>query len=104
MNVDILKNNPSWWWYVPFATFTTLGTFVVWIIFKRSKSVSWQNLQSKIVHRLNNLQLEGSLERRFQWLFPQQKEEVDLEIGSTVSREARRTRTIAFPAFGKKRI
>ena len=103
MNVDILKNNPPWWWYFPFATFTTLGTFLVWIIFKRSKSVSRRNLQSKIVHWLNILQLEGSLEKRFQWIFPQQKGGEDLELGSTILTEARTAKTTSFPAFGKKR-
>ena len=65
MNVDILKNDPAWWWYLPFAILTMLATFVVWIIFKRSRSVSLIKLKSQIVHWLNNLQLEGNLEARF---------------------------------------
>ncbi|KAH6962424.1 hypothetical protein BKA56DRAFT_174480 [Ilyonectria sp. MPI-CAGE-AT-0026] len=34
MNVDVLKSNPSWWWYIPFAIGTMLITCTVWIIFK----------------------------------------------------------------------
>ncbi|KAF6223158.1 hypothetical protein HO173_013258 [Letharia columbiana] len=64
MNVDVLKSNPAWWWYLPFATLTTLLTFVVWIVFKRNKT------------------LEGSLETRFRWLFQRPKGEEDLEMGS----------------------
>ena len=41
MNIDILKNNPAWWWYLLFATLTTLVTFAVWVTFKWSNSVSW---------------------------------------------------------------
>ncbi|KAI0857930.1 ankyrin repeat-containing domain protein [Xylaria cubensis] len=50
MNVDILSNNPSWWWYFPVAGGFVLLTFGVWIFFKRFNT------------------LEGSLERYFAWL------------------------------------
>lgn len=50
MNVDILKHNPAWWWYLPLAAVTTLLTFAVWIIFKRNKSVSLVSLKFEIVH------------------------------------------------------
>ncbi|KAI0551042.1 ankyrin repeat-containing domain protein [Xylaria curta] len=50
MNVDILSDNPSWWWYFPVAGGFVLLTFSVWIFFKRFNT------------------LEGSLERYFAWL------------------------------------
>ncbi|KAI1749862.1 hypothetical protein F4782DRAFT_532944 [Xylaria castorea] len=50
MNVDILSDNPSWWWYFPVAGGFILFTFGVWIFFKRFNT------------------LEGSLERYFAWL------------------------------------
>ncbi|KAI8948520.1 hypothetical protein F4801DRAFT_556456 [Xylaria longipes] len=50
MNVDILSNDPSWWWYFPVAGGFTLLTFGVWIFFKRFRT------------------LEGSLEGYFAWL------------------------------------
>lgn len=49
MNVNILKSNPGWWWYVVFALGTMILTLGVWILFKR------KNLESRI-------------ERKFQWL------------------------------------
>ncbi|KAI3340262.1 hypothetical protein F4824DRAFT_497212 [Ustulina deusta] len=50
MNVNILSNNPSFWWYFPIAGGFTLLTLVVWIIFKRFHT------------------LEGNLEKYFAWL------------------------------------
>ena len=43
MNIDILKNNPAWWWYLPFATLTTVVTCIVWVTFKWSNSVRGTN-------------------------------------------------------------
>ncbi|KAI0399537.1 ankyrin repeat-containing domain protein [Xylaria palmicola] len=50
MNVDILSQNPSWWWYFPVAGGFSFLTFAVWIIFKRFHA------------------LEGKLENSFTWL------------------------------------
>ncbi|KAI0437057.1 ankyrin repeat-containing domain protein [Xylaria telfairii] len=50
MNVDILSNNPGWYWYFPVAGGFILLTFGVWILFKRYNT------------------LEGNLERYFNWL------------------------------------
>ncbi|KAI0112559.1 hypothetical protein GGR51DRAFT_45867 [Nemania sp. FL0031] len=50
MNVDILSDDPSWWWYFPIAGGFILLTFGVWIFFKRFHT------------------LEGRLERYFAWL------------------------------------
>ena len=49
MNVDVLKNNPAWWWYIPLAALTTLATFAVWFLFKRYKSVSSANLLNRFL-------------------------------------------------------
>jgi hypothetical protein len=40
MNIDLLKANPGWWWYLLFTVGTIALTFTVWIIFKRSENVS----------------------------------------------------------------
>ncbi|ERF69382.1 hypothetical protein EPUS_05927 [Endocarpon pusillum Z07020] len=40
MNVDIVANNPAWWWYPVLAGGVTAFTFSVWIIFKRSNTVA----------------------------------------------------------------
>ncbi|RDW58630.1 hypothetical protein BP6252_13106 [Coleophoma cylindrospora] len=34
MNVDILKSNPSWWLYIPFAAGTAVLTLLVWLAFR----------------------------------------------------------------------
>jgi Mg2+ and Co2+ transporter CorA len=34
MNVDLLKDNPDWRWYVPFGGAFLIITFVIWLIFK----------------------------------------------------------------------
>jgi hypothetical protein len=39
MNVDLLANNPAWWWYLAFAGGITILTLAVWITFKRSDTV-----------------------------------------------------------------
>ncbi|KAI3321005.1 ankyrin repeat-containing domain protein [Xylariaceae sp. AK1471] len=44
MNVDILSDDPSWWWYFPVAGGFTLVTFVVWIFFKRFRTVSYPKI------------------------------------------------------------
>ncbi|KAJ2985995.1 hypothetical protein NUW58_g5242 [Xylaria curta] len=61
MNVDILKDNPSWWWYFPIAGGFTLLTFTVWIVFKR-------------FHAAYGKQLEGKLEKSFTWLVGEELE------------------------------
>lgn len=43
MNVDIMANNPAWWWYPLLAGGVTAFTFSVWIIFKRSNTVGTSN-------------------------------------------------------------
>ncbi|KAF7510343.1 hypothetical protein GJ744_006839 [Endocarpon pusillum] len=84
MNVDILGDNPPWWWYIPFAGAVTILTFAVWVVFKRSQT------------------LEDNLEKRFEWLFGQRKvHDVEADL---LNPETRIGRTAAFPAFGKKRL
>ncbi|KAF1807900.1 hypothetical protein P152DRAFT_284453 [Eremomyces bilateralis CBS 781.70] len=39
MNVDVLKVNPPWWWYIVFAVVALALTMTVWIIFKRYPNV-----------------------------------------------------------------
>ncbi|GAP90977.1 putative multiple ankyrin repeats single kh domain [Rosellinia necatrix] len=56
MNVDILSDDPSWWWYFPVAGGFILLTFAVWILFKRSHT------------------LEGRLEKSFGWLIGDEAE------------------------------
>ncbi|KAF7506301.1 hypothetical protein GJ744_011874 [Endocarpon pusillum] len=85
MNIDLLANNPAWWWYPVLASGITILTFAVWGIFKRSNT------------------LEGSLEDRFAWLFRKRREGPDLEEASTPEPRSSRFKTAAFPAFGKKR-
>ncbi|KAM0145600.1 hypothetical protein ACHAPG_011547, partial [Botrytis cinerea] len=67
MNVDILENNPAWWWYIPLAALLMFITFTVWIIFKRSEG------------------LEDNLEQRFDRLFrfgrPFRQNKEDVERG-----------------------
>lgn len=43
MNVDILANNPAWWWYPLLAGGVTVFTFAMWIIFKMSETVGTYN-------------------------------------------------------------
>ncbi|KAF2807556.1 uncharacterized protein BDZ99DRAFT_465386, partial [Mytilinidion resinicola] len=54
MNIDLLKSNPGWWWYLPFAVGTMILTFTVWIIFKRSEN------------------LENRIAGKFRWLVKQE--------------------------------
>ncbi|KAF4929095.1 putative ankyrin repeat protein [Colletotrichum viniferum] len=37
MNIDILSDDPPWYWYLPFAGVTILLTSAVWLIFKYSR-------------------------------------------------------------------
>lgn len=67
MNVDILKSNPSWWIYIIFAAGTMILTLGVWILFKRKN-------------------LEGRIEKRFQWLM--KRENVDEEKGVATTLKA----------------
>ncbi|GIC88089.1 ankyrin-2 [Aspergillus udagawae] len=83
MNIDVLKSNPSWWLYIPFAAVTTLLTLAVWLTFKY------------------NSNLEESIERGFNRLTRRQPQE-DLENGQRLSVTPQR-RTAMFSAFGKKR-
>ncbi|PQE04066.1 hypothetical protein CJF31_00003166 [Rutstroemia sp. NJR-2017a BVV2] len=89
MNVDVLENNPAWWWYIPLAALLMFITFTVWIIFKRSEG------------------LEDNLEQRFDRLFrfkrPFRQNKEDVERGLGRSEQIKRTRTAAYPASGKKR-
>jgi Mg2+ and Co2+ transporter CorA len=39
MNVDVLKANPPWWWYIVFAVVTLGLTITVWVIFKSYRNV-----------------------------------------------------------------
>ncbi|KAF7512902.1 hypothetical protein GJ744_012005 [Endocarpon pusillum] len=93
MNVDILANNPAWWWYPVLACGVTAFTFSVWIIFKRNNT------------------LEGNLESRFNWLFGKKRKEPDLEeaevseiLEAEVSESwTRKAKTIISSAFKRKR-
>jgi uncharacterized BrkB/YihY/UPF0761 family membrane protein len=40
MNIDLLKGNPPWWWYLVFMFGTLSVTMFVWIIFKRFPDVN----------------------------------------------------------------
>ncbi|KAF2849627.1 hypothetical protein T440DRAFT_469051 [Plenodomus tracheiphilus IPT5] len=62
MNLDILADNPHWWWYVILAVGTIAVTISVWIVFKRYGG------------------LEDRLERSFNWLVQSQKID-DVEAG-----------------------
>ncbi|KAM0172531.1 hypothetical protein ACHAPF_007410 [Botrytis cinerea] len=89
MNVDILENNPAWWWYIPLAALLMFITFTVWIIFKRSEG------------------LEDNLEQRFDRLFrfgrPFRQNKEDVERGLDQSEQIKRKRTAAYSTSGKKR-
>ncbi|KAG8527199.1 uncharacterized protein KY384_008629 [Bacidia gigantensis] len=85
MNVDVLKDNPAWWWYPVLAGSTTLITLGVWITFKRNNT------------------LEGNLESKFNFLFRNQARSRDLESAPPKEQEKRHALTKSFSAFGKKR-
>ncbi|KAK6199728.1 hypothetical protein LQW54_009916 [Pestalotiopsis sp. IQ-011] len=83
MNVDLLSDNPSWWWYFPSSGACMLSTLAVWLCFKRFST------------------LEGRLERHFWWLTGGDKE-ADVEQGLARA-EKRKEQTAKFSIWGKKR-
>ena len=88
MNVDLLKDNPGWWWYPILACSTMTITMGVWLLFKRSKTVSpiTQNSFHLILQALkSNYQLEGRLERQFQWFFQTKRNRNNVEAFWTLS-------------------
>lgn len=36
MNIDLLENNPSWWWYLPFLGVVMALTVGGWLLFKHN--------------------------------------------------------------------
>jgi hypothetical protein len=90
MNVDILENNPRWWWYPVFMIGTPGLTIVVWIIFRKFPNVSVVAIRAARRSMLTKTrQLEHRLDDRFSSLKPQAAERngKDLESGRSSQRK-----------------
>lgn len=101
MNVDLLSDNPSWWWYFPLSGACMLSTLAVWLCFKRFSTVSNYYGVTFLVISTDVTQLEGRLERHFWWLTGGDKQ-ADVEQGFARAGR-RREQTAKYSMYGKKR-
>jgi H+/Cl- antiporter ClcA len=71
MNVNILADNPPWWWYLVFMFLTLSLTMLVWLTCRKFPDVSGCDVSLSSPHYANGFrQLEDKVNEKFPWLKP----------------------------------
>lgn len=71
MNVNVLADNPPWWWYLVFMSGTLGLTMLVWLICRKFPKVSGCDVSlSQPLYANRFRQLEDKVDEKFSWLKP----------------------------------